>query len=293
MPSYPFKKLDAFAVGRSAGNPAGAIYLRQPGELTPEEMLRISRECAGWVSEVGFLANTAPGEYWVRYWSAAREVDFCGHATVAIMYDLLQNDPEAKGRRSVGIRTRHDALVVENRIDTEDAVYVTAPRGQSRELRASEDEIATALGAHRHDVLGACVINAGLDTLIVEIVSLARILELAPSLEKLQGFCERIGVDILLVWSRETSKSASSFRTRVFAPRFGYLEDPATGSGNAAFGYHLLWTGEWKAGSLMIEQNGSSENPNQVRLATVVNGGETRVMFGGGAIVKVRGEYLL
>ncbi len=33
--------------------------------------------------------------------------------------------------------------------------------------------------------------------------------------------------------------------TRVFAPKFGYLEDPATGSGNSAFGYYMLKNALW------------------------------------------------
>lgn len=268
--------------------------MSRPGELSPEQMQRIARECAGWVSEVGFIARTAADEYWIRYWSAAREVDFCGHATVAILHDLLKNDPEAKGRSSVTIRTKNDALVVENRIAAEDSVFVTAPPGISKELRAAEAEIATALRVGLKDIrAGACVINAGLDTLIVEIASLSGILGMAPVQDELRAFCERIGVDIVHVWSREVSKTGSSFRTRVFAPRFGYLEDPATGSGNAAFGCHLLRSGAWDKGTLVIEQNGSRDAPNKVRLTTATREGHTRVMFGGGAVVRVRGEYLV
>ncbi len=184
-------------------------------------------------------------------------------------------------------------LVVENRVSTEDAVYVTAPPGVPGELLAAVAEIAAALRIPQGDIRGAWVLNAGLQTLIVEISSLERVLAMAPVLEELAVFTERIGVDIIHVWSRETSKPQSAYRCRVFAARFGYLEDPATGSGNAAFGYHLLRSGAWDGGSIVIEQNANRDAPNTVRLRAVERGGEKRVSFGGGAALRVRGEYLL
>ena len=55
MRAYRFKKLDAFASGRSAGNPAGAVYLDSPDEITPGEMQQVARELKGFVSEVGYV----------------------------------------------------------------------------------------------------------------------------------------------------------------------------------------------------------------------------------------------
>jgi PhzF family phenazine biosynthesis protein len=101
-------------------------------------------------------------------------------------------------------------------------------------------------------------------------------------------------VDIVLVYSPEVCFEESRYRTRVFAPTFGYLEDPATGSGNSAFGYYLLAHGLWKGENFRIEQNGFRDTPNFVRLfARRTDAGEMRVWFGGGAVVKIEGQYLL
>ena len=64
----------------------------------------------------------------------------------------------------------------------------------------------------------------------------------------------QIGVDIILLYTEETSTMKSRYRTRVFAPTYGYLEDPATGSGNAALGYYLLRNNMWEGESIKIEQ---------------------------------------
>jgi PhzF family phenazine biosynthesis protein len=84
------------------------------------------------------------------------------------------------------------------------------------------------------------------------------------------------------------------YRTRVFAPAFGYLEDPATGSGNAALGAYLLNNKLWDGSMTAIKQNGSLENPNIVKLmAKNTEDGDPRVMFGGGAVTRMEGAYFL
>ena len=97
MKKYRFKKMDAFASGSSTGNPAAAVYPDSFEDIADREMQQIARELKGFVSEVGFIAKAGPDRYKLRYFSAEKEVEFCGHATIAIMYDLLKNDAERAG----------------------------------------------------------------------------------------------------------------------------------------------------------------------------------------------------
>jgi predicted PhzF superfamily epimerase YddE/YHI9 len=52
-------------------------------------------------------------------------------------------------------------------------------------------------------------------------------------MEELKRFCVKSQIDIIEVYTAETRNKRNDYRTRVFAPTFGYLEDPATGSGNS------------------------------------------------------------
>ena len=83
----------------------------------------------------------------------------------------------------------------------------------------------------------ASTVNAGLETLIVPIKRLNGILSISPILDELKVFCIENSIDIITVFSDEVADKKNRYRTRVFAPTFGYLEDSATGSGNSAFGY--------------------------------------------------------
>jgi PhzF family phenazine biosynthesis protein len=290
MKKLHFKKIDAFTDGSSGGNPAGYIDLPEGENLSAAEMQQIAAELKGFVNEVGFLSREA-GQYRLRYFSSECEVAFCGHATIAIMYDLLLNTPALRDTPEVRIRVNAGELPVYNYLDEMDAVFITAPAPQFLPCLPTADMVAEILGMDLAELAGKHplrVIDGGLRTLIVPLDRLDTCLDLHPEAEALRLFCERNEVDILHVWTAECAAPGAQYRTRVFAPKFGYLEDPATGSGNAAFGYYLIEQKLW-AGDVTVEQGPSRGNPNFVKLK---RRGE-RVLFGGCATTRIDGEYWL
>jgi PhzF family phenazine biosynthesis protein len=291
-----FKKIDAFATEKSSGNPAGAVYLGPGDNLSHMEMQRIAAELKGFVSEVGYAREIDENTYELKYFSSEKEVEFCGHATIAIMYDLVKGDPRLLARETVEVVTNKGTLVVENHIASEDAVFITAPDPLCSSLTdVGEAAIFEALGIDRGTLRGGLsLVNAGLETLIVPMDSLESVLSTHPSMDGLKAFCQGNAIDIVLIFSDEATDEANRCRTRVFAPVYGYLEDPATGSGNAALGYYLLNSGAWDGNPISLEQNGDALMPNRVRLRARTDGtGKTRVLFGGKAVVRIAGEYIL
>ncbi len=295
MKSLKFKKIDAFALNQSSGNPAGVIYLDNEDALDDNEMLQIAKELKCFVNEVGYIWKQNDG-YGLRYYSSKKEVEFCGHATIAIMYDLIKNNELLLKEPQVTIYTKNDTLVVENKITSDDAVFVTAPSPKFRTLDILKDNILKALKINDtfiDDSLDIDIVNAGLETLIVPIKDLDSILKIKPNLDELNVFCKQSNIDIIILFSQECFDKRNSYRTRVFAATFGYLEDPATGSGNSALGNYLLKRNIWNGNLMSIEQNGLKENFNTVKLTTKTVDKTKCVLFGGGAKVKIDGTYLL
>src|SRR4051812_26183357 len=73
------ERIAAFAGGKLGGNPAGVVI----GDALPDAsaMQGLAREVG--YSETVFAAPS--GEGWrVRYFAPEAEVDFCGHATIAL-----------------------------------------------------------------------------------------------------------------------------------------------------------------------------------------------------------------
>lgn len=297
MRALKFKKIDAFASKDSSGNPAAVVYLDTIEDLSQQEMLQIAKELKGFVSEVGYVSPGKDTDYQLRYFSSEREVAFCGHATIAILNDIVANDKAMQAKTMLSIATKSDRLMVENRYKSEKSVYISAPSPRYSTKTINIADIASALNCHIDNIeksLPVQIVNGGLETLVVPIAGLESILSIAPDLQVLNEFCIQIGVDIIILFSTETATQACNYRTRVFAPTFGYLEDPATGSGNSAFGYYLLKHELWDGEMLKIEQNGFRDTPNFVQLFSKnVGAGDPQVWFGGGAITKIDGQYIL
>jgi len=297
MKKFKFKKIDAFATQKSDGNPAGMVHLDALDDITTDEMLRIAKELKGFVSEVGYVRGIDENTFDLKYYSSEREVDFCGHATIAIMYDLIKNSDNLINKKRINIITCKGDLIVENRISNEDSVFITAPVPVFSPNEVNSESIAEALRIDLDEINNGyptSVVNAGLETLIVPIKSLNGILSISPIFDELKEFCIENLIDIITVYTDEVVDKKNRYRTRVFAPTFGYLEDPATGSGNSAFGYYLMKNKIWDGTFMSLEQNGSFENPNIIKLmAKDTEGAKPQVVFGGGAIVRIEGEYIL
>jgi len=291
MREYKYKKIDAFTSGKSLGNPAACIYLEDNQALSDDEMLGIARQHKGFVSEFVFCSTSKESGFDLTYFSSECEVDFCGHGTIACMYSLIKSSPALAGKDEIIIHTnRKGTLTVQNKISEKDAVFITAPEAAYLQTKLPVDVIAEKLGLKTGQIASQYpidLINAGLTTLIVPVISLDCEINASPNEQHLKKFCLDNQIDIVLVFSTEVEDSENIAHTRVFAPKFGYLEDPATGSGNSAFGYYMQKNSMWHGESVSIEQGGANIEFNIVKLTTQNN----KVLFGGSATDRIIGKY--
>ncbi|MDD4032496.1 MAG: PhzF family phenazine biosynthesis isomerase, partial [Bacteroidales bacterium] len=204
MKSFRFKKLDAFAARGSAGNPAGYIRMDSSLDICEIEMQQIAKELKGYVTEVGFLFQESDKLFRLKYFSSEREVDFCGHATIAIMYDLIRNDKDLRSLEGLQIITNRGKLHVENRIEKEDAVFIMSPEPETKQPFREMNDIAENLkiSIDEIDLLRPVeIINAGLNTLLVPVNTLETILKISPDPDGLKYFCHQSGIDIVEVFT--------------------------------------------------------------------------------------------
>ncbi len=294
MREYLYRKIDAFTSGTSLGNPAACFYLENAHDLSVAEMLEIAKRHKGFVSEVVYCVPWDENSFQLTYYSSECEVDFCGHGTVACMHNLIQETPRLLDQKEIAIRTnKKGTLTVYNEMTDNDSVYIAAPAPRHLGTHLEATAIAQGLQIAPDHISRSCpidVIDVGLRTLIVPLATLDNTIRLFPDEQNLKTFCLKNDIDIVLIYVFETQNPKHSAHTRVFAPRFGYLEDPATGSGNSAFGYYLLKNNLWDGvRSLSIEQGGIDRVFNVVNLALK----DDRVLFGGSATMRIKGVYCL
>lgn len=298
MKSFKFKKIDAFTKIGSTGNPAGCVYLDI--ETSCDEMQQIARELKGYVNEVVYclaIGDTDKPVYSLLYYSSECEVEFCGHGTIACMYDLVINTPKLLNMQEISIHTRKGYLTVYNKILNLDAVFITSPFADYKWTELNANIVSRNLGIAEGWInknYPIDFINAGLNTLIVPIASIQNIISIWPDINSLKDFCSINEIDIITLFTTDVQDKTNKIHTRVFAPKYGYLEDPATGSGNSAIGYYMLKNKMWEGDSISLEQGPFLEASNIIKLDTIINqNGSRQVLFGGSATSRIEGNYFL
>lgn len=127
MKSLAYKKLNAFTTDFSSGNPAACIYLEADQELKDDDMQAIARDHKGFVSEVVYCTPEDGDTFSLKYYSSECEVEFCGHGTIACMYNLIKNSGDLHKLPEISINTPKGRLTVYNELQDLDAVFISAP----------------------------------------------------------------------------------------------------------------------------------------------------------------------
>lgn len=218
MPSIPLYQVDAFTKKAFAGNPAAVCPL---DSFFDDELLRkIAAENN--LSETAFFTPdpTHPGDFALRWFTPAVEVDLCGHATLASAFVLMTKlEPR---RTSVTFHTKRGALHVHR---NGDAFTLDFPALHISETPPSE-AVVEALGAKPEIWL----VGEGRGVAVFS--SSEQIRSLVPSAEKVASLP---GVAGVAVTARGSQRDADvDFVSRYFAPAKGVIEDPVTGSAHCA-----------------------------------------------------------
>jgi len=201
--------IDAFAEKIGEGNPAGVCLLEREAE--PVWMQAVAREMNH--SETAFLAEQDDG-FSLRWFTPRREVDLCGHATLAsahIIWEEGLKEPE----KIIRFFTRSGTLTAVKRGELIELDFPSVP----------EEPAPAPAGLCRS--LGIRPVYTGKNRFdwLIEAGSEDDVRRLDPDFSSL-GTIPMRGV---IVTSR-ASTPGFDFVSRFFAPAAGINEDPVTGS---------------------------------------------------------------
>jgi trans-2,3-dihydro-3-hydroxyanthranilate isomerase len=291
-----FVTLDVFTEKRFAGNPLAVVL--EPDGLATAAMQGIAREFN--LSETVFvqLPENASHRAKLRIFTPASELPFAGHPTVGTAVLLGRLDGGAQKRDFVlelGIGPVR-CQVAPSGADAGHAVFDLPKLPQDIGAPASDDDIAAALGIAVSDIgfdsARPARWSAGAPYSMVPVHGLDAIkrCRINPShWDKAFGFDAHAAA---YMFCRETVTAAHAFHTRMFAPKQGVPEDPATGSAAAAFAGYLAVHGGYRDGEHMvrIEQGYEMGRPSLIDLTLKIGDGKlTGASIGGGAIIVTEG----
>ncbi len=273
-----YVQVDVFGSGPCSGNPLGVVV--DGDDLTPEVMASFSR----WtnLSEVTFLGPpTQPGaDYAVRIFAGTRELPFAGHPTLGSAHAWLN----AGGTpRTPGVVVQEcGAGLVRVRVDGDGYWLAAPPRTRTGPL--APDELARAaafLGLHPGDVIDHEWGVNGPAWAMLQLSSDAAVRAVRPVGSMALGF------DVGVVGLAPPG-SPFAYEVRAFLPDPTLLEDPVTGSFNAA-------AAQWLRGKGVVPPRYISIQGGQLGAAGEVHIDDdgADVWVGGRAVTVVDGTVLL
>lgn len=273
--SYPVYHVDAFTARPFGGNPAGVV-LDAKG-LTEAQMRLVARELKH--SETAFLLPSAKADWKTRFFTPAREVDLCGHATVAAAWVLASEGRVKRGR----LLQETNVGVLELDVSRERVTMELAPpRTEAVELRRDDlGRLLRAPGIHAERPIQKAF--AGIWVLLVPMPDEKAVNLCQPDLSELAALNLELGVAGTHVFSIEED---GTLYARFFAPAVGIPEDPVTGTANGALGAYLVMNGLAKGPDLLARQGDALGRPGEVEIHATAKS----VRIGGRAVILSRGS---
>jgi PhzF family phenazine biosynthesis protein len=267
--------VDVFTTTPYAGNPV-AVVMDGDG-LGTQEMQRV----ANWMnlSETTFLLPpTDPdADYRVRIFTPVAELPFAGHPTLGTCHAWLA----ASGNDADVVVQECGAGLVRVRSTTAGLAFAAPPLVRSGPVdEALVQHIASTLGIERGEILDAQWADNGPGWVAVLLADADAVLALRP------GYSD---LDIGVVGPYPEG-SPEAFEVRAFFPKDGStVEDPVTGSLNAALAGWLLDSGRARA-PYVASQGTAVGRSGRVHIARDPDG---TIWVGGGTVTCISGEVEL
>jgi PhzF family phenazine biosynthesis protein len=272
----------AFTNDGAGGNPAGVVL--DADALSREERQRVATAVGA--PETAFVRRASDEVFEVEFYTPVAQVPDCGHATVAAFSELVRRGvlrgTSATKRTVIGDR--------EITIDGE-RIFMQQPRPAIAPFARAE-EIARALAIPREAIAGEPVrADHGMPFVLVETTydALAAAVPDFGAIEALSNEADVVGFYVFARDARDATAydganaAADADATiRMFAPRVGIPEEPATGMAAGLLGGYLARGAEraeyrFVQGALM-PQPSPSELIVRVEPDRIVVGGSARVM---------------
>ena len=253
-------RLNAFTDEVFTGNPAGVVP--DADGLSEELMQSISAELNS-ISETVFICkpDSPEAEVRLRYFTSTTEVDLCGHATISALFTLswLGRLHAENGAKTVKAQT--NIGVLELGLEFKNGKLITASMEQLKPELApapGADIAAQVLGLQKEalaDNLEIACCSTGIWACFVPLKSTSELAKVNINRELIEKLWpenpEFTGVYAFAFIDGETTQG------RFFSPpKYGIVEDPATGTASGALGGYLIANGLMPSSGMLTAYQG-------------------------------------
>lgn len=273
--------VNAFPDAPGGGNPAGVVL--DADALTPAQKLSIARQVG--LSETAFVSASQKATLRLEFFTPARQIAHCGHATIATFSLLRQQGVLGDGRFTKetvdGLR---DILLDGDMAFMEQTASTHTRIDPASDLGA---RIASSLGLLPGLKAGGVdphVVSTGNAFLLVALPDASALAALRPRQDLVQAISDELDLIGVYAFTTETQRPGRHASARMFAPRFGIPEESGTGMAAGPLACLLHDVLGVQDRELLIEQGWLMQPPSPSLIRVVLereDGRITRLMAGG------------
>jgi PhzF family phenazine biosynthesis protein len=280
-------QIDAFTSEMFRGNPAAVVF---NNSLSNIEKQLISKEMN--LSETAFISSSQTANYKLQWFTPAKEVNLCGHATIASLHFLFEKGLIADNQ-NIAFETLSGIIKCSI---SKGKYLMQIPIFQLTNFDGCKEEIINALGVDRTDVSDLPFILVSNGYLFIYINSLTALWNLKPDFRELLRLSKikREFTDVT-VFTTETVENSSSAHLRFFAPFDGIDEDPVTGSACGPLLIVMLKLGllqDYLEDKIIYFEQGDVLN-RKGRVGVKYNSMRNELFISGNAITVLKGKLLI
>ncbi|MCJ7817375.1 MAG: PhzF family phenazine biosynthesis protein [Candidatus Thorarchaeota archaeon] len=266
--------------------------------LSNEEMLGITREMNYSESTFVFQSKKVGCSAKVRIFTPGREIPFAGHPTLGTAFVLQRKKViDAKVNK---LRLELGLGPIEVEFLAKDLIRMQQKSPEYLEELNNPKQLLKALGLGEKTLsedVPVQFVSTGNPFLIVPLKSLASVQKADPNgKEIIKALDGAISQDVL-IFSTETIHSDSDAHARVFAPAFGVLEDPATGSAIGPLGayleHHDIIHTHTHGEVFTIEQGYEMNRPSKLKVQLEKRKQKVNVLVSGRVRATAEGNFYL
>jgi trans-2,3-dihydro-3-hydroxyanthranilate isomerase len=300
---YRYLHYDVFTDARFGGNPL-AVFPDARG-MSPALMQAVAHEINFSESTFVFPAERPDTDIRMRIFTPAEEMPMAGHPTVGSTFALAHERVIAEGRRRWVFGLNIGPTPVDIEWEGAAATFVWMTQKPPAFGPVIDDLAAAARAAGvdesaiRATGLPVQQVSCGVPFIFVPLATRAAVDAACANGPVFKAMCEAAQADDhgLFVFSAERGNDAATVYSRMFAPRLGIFEDPATGSASGPLGCYLVRHGVVTASPsarILSLQGAKMGRPSWIHIIIGTAGAEIMdVKVGGQAVLVAHGEFLL
>ena len=232
--------ISAFAEAESEGNLAGVVLLENEDALSEMEMQQIAAQFN--YSETAFVRQESEDTFSLRYFTPTKEVELCGHATIAAFFLLKALNIISDGE--FHLITIDDQLIIEV---TGQIIWLHMNTPTICQ-KLSEEETRQLCEAYHLSIcdlsnnLQPRIVDAGLRDIqlcVRDHETLMRAVQDEKAVTDLSKALNVVGVHMYCPGTEESGDDRPAAWCSNFAPYYGIAEECATGTSNAGLTWYL------------------------------------------------------